>query len=186
MYVIRRPGLVVAVGVVLFAMADAARAGGPAAPSADRIEGEYRFVGGHEEVAAVERSIDDAVEEMSFLIRGLARRRLREPNLPTRELSISLDEGRITVSRNGQPAISGPQGGEEVEWRNPNNGNKLRVRYRLTDAGTLEQRLVGDRGLSVNRYVLGADGATLTVHTTITAEQLSDPLRFSTTYVRSE
>lgn len=172
--------------LALLLVANAAHAGGDAVPSVEPIEGQYRFVGGDEEVAVIERSIDDAVDEMSFLIRGLARRRLREPNLPTKELGISLNDGRVTVSRTGQPSISAPLNAEPVEWRNPNNGNNLRVRHQLTDTRTLVQHLRGDRGLSVNRYALGADGSTLTVHTTITSDQLPRPLRFSATYARAD
>lgn len=145
--------------------------------------GTYRFAGGREEVLAVERAIDEAVEEMNVFIRGIARRRLREPNLPTTELRISVRGDAITVSRTGQPKVSAPATGKQVPWRNPRNGNELEVSYRITPEGALEQKLIGDRGVSTNVFAISADGK-LSMRTKVTADKLPSTLQFTTTYVR--
>jgi hypothetical protein len=49
--------------------------------------------------------------------------------------------------------------------------------------GRLEQRLIGDRGVSKNVFALARDGR-LTVQTTIDADKLPSTIRFSTTYAR--
>ena len=152
-------------------------------PGLDRLLGVYRFAGGQEEMAEVERAIDDAVDQMSFFIRGIARRRLKEPNLPSDELRISLEDGTITVARAGQPAVSAPATGKRVTWQNPRNGNELEVAHRVTDDGALRQVLVGDRGVSTNVFRLSKNGR-LVVDTTIEADKLPSPIRFSTTYAR--
>ena len=148
--------------------------------------GAYRYIGGESEIRAMDRAIDAAVEDMSFLIRGLARRRLREPNLPSEQIRIVAEGERIRIMRSGQPDISAPRDGDPVQWRNPDSGNTLEVRHAIVDGRTLEQRLRGDRGLSVNRFVLEDDGSKLRVHTEISADKLSRPLRFYTTYARDE
>ena len=51
-------------------------------------------------------------------------------------------------------------------------------------AHVLEPRLKGERGLSVTRFVLSHDGPRLIVQTEGTTDELSEPLRFSTTYAR--
>ena len=79
--------------------------------------GTYRFAGGLEETQKVERAIDEAVDEMNLFIRGIARRRLREPNLPTDELRISLGGDTITVARTGQPKVSAPATGKREHSR---------------------------------------------------------------------
>ena len=152
-------------------------------PVLDRLQGVYRFVGGDEEVVEVERAIDEAVDEMNFLIRGIARRRLKEPNLPTEELRISVEAGAITVARTGQPSVTAPATGDKVTWRNPRNGNELQVAHRVNGGGALRQILVGDRGVSTNVFRLSKDGR-LVVETTIEADKLPSTIRFSTTYAR--
>lgn len=145
--------------------------------------GTYRFAGGQEEMLAVERAIDEAVDEMNVFIRGIARRRLREPNLPTDELRISLGSDTITVARTGQPKVSAPATGKRVPWRNPRNGNELEVSHRITPDGALEQKLIGDRGVSTNVFTISADGK-LSMRTAVTADKLPSTLQFTTTYVR--
>jgi hypothetical protein len=145
--------------------------------------GTYRFAGGREEVREVERAIDEAVDEMNVFIRGIARRRLREPNLPTDELRISLGGDLLTVARTGQPKVSAPTTGKPVPWRNPRNGNELQASHRITPAGALEQKLIGDRGVSTNVFTVSAEGKLL-MKTTVTADKLPSPIRFTTTYVR--
>lgn len=152
-------------------------------PNLVPLLGTYRFAGGQEEVQRVERAIDVAVDEMNVFIRGIARRRLKEPNLPSDELRISLGGESITVARTGQPEISAPATGKRVPWRNPRNGNELEVSHRITPAGALEQKLVGDRGVSTNVFALAADGK-LSMKTTVTADKLPSAIRFTTTYVR--
>ncbi len=152
-------------------------------PGLERLLGVYRFVGGEKEVDEVERAIDEAVDEMSFFIRGMARRRLKEPNLPTDEIRISLQEGAITVARTGQPPVSAPANGYQVTWENPRNGNELEVAHHVTGEGALRQTLVGDRGVSTNLFRLSKDGRLL-VETTIEADKLPSTIRFSTTYAR--
>ncbi len=152
-------------------------------PDVDALVGTYRFVGGQTEVRAVASAIDDAVDELNLLIRGIARRRLKEPNMPTDEVRISSENGTIIVSRTAQPAVSAPASGQKIRWLNPRNGNELEVSHRMTDDGALEQVLIGDRGTSTNVFLLATDGK-LVIKSTIEADALRAPIRFSTTYAR--
>jgi hypothetical protein len=153
--------------------------------AADHLVGSYRFVGGQREVRQVERAIDEVVAEMSFFIRGMASRRLKALNLPADELRIFTEGVNITVGRSGQPDISAPADGSPITWRNPDNGNVLKVTHRVYPDGTLKQRLVGDRGVSENVFDLNDNGR-LTMSTSIEAEKLPSHIRFATTYVRRD
>lgn len=152
-------------------------------PAVESVLGTYRYAGGQDEARAIERAIDQGVEELSVLLRGFASRRLREKNLPSKVLRIFMDGANITVSRLGHADIPAPVDGRTVSWRNPDNGNELEVSHRLRADGTLEQRLVGGRGMSVNVFEVNGSGR-LTMKTTIEADKLPSPIRFSTTYVR--
>lgn len=152
-------------------------------PAVEPILGTYRFAGGQDEARAIERAIDQGLEEVSFLIRGFASRRLKETNLPTGELRIFIDGANITVSRLGHADIPAPVDGRTVRWRNPDNGNELEVNHRITAEGALKQRLVGERGMSVNVFEVDGSGR-LTMKTTIDADKLPSTIRFSTSYVR--
>jgi hypothetical protein len=153
-------------------------------PSATALAGSYRFVGGESETASVERAIEEAAEELNVFIRGIAKRRLRDANLPAPQLDIRVDGNDVTVESSGRPPITAPVGKAPIDWKNPDNGNTLRVSYRVPEPRVLEQRLRGDRGVSVLRHALDEAGDTLKITTTITIDMLSSPLEFKTTYRR--
>jgi hypothetical protein len=119
---------------------------------------------------------------MNFLFRGIARRRLRAPNLPSAEVSILVERGAITVARPGRPTVTAPACGDPIEWRDP-SGDRFQVRHGVDADGTLYQRFEGSSSVSINRFALAPDGR-LVIDTTITAKRLPAPLRFRTTYQR--
>jgi len=150
----------------------------------DRFEGTYGYVGGEAEIRALDRAIDAVVAQMNFLIRGIARRRLRTPNLPSKEVSVFVEKGQIRIERPGQPEVSAPADGKPITWRHPTDGDVFQVSHGIDDTGALYQRFEGERSVSRNRFVLSMDGKRLTIDTFITADRLPSPLRFKMTYER--
>jgi hypothetical protein len=146
--------------------------------------GTYTYVGGDAEIKALDRAIDEVVDQMNFFIRGIARRRLRAPNLPSKEVGVFVENGQIRIHRPGQPEVSAPADGRPITWRNPTDGDVFQVSHGVDDEGVLYQRFAGERSVSRNRFVLSKDRQRLTIHTLITADRLPAPLRFTMTYER--
>lgn len=179
----------------LFASLCVAQQAGHAVVRADeaRIErkaiqkflGTYRYVGGKAQIDELDAAIEEVVSEMNFFIRGIARRRLREPNLPSEEVTIAFDDGSIRIDRPGQPQVSAPANGRAITWRHPEDGDVFEVQHGIDGQGRLYQRFEGERSVSRNRFVLGEDGETLTIHTHIEANRLPAPLRFRMSYRRA-
>ena len=182
--------LLIAAIAVLAAVASAGTAslGSAATPESEpnALLGAYHYAGGERELEEIEGSIDEVVDQMNILIRGIARRRIKGPNLPANRLTLGLSNGQIRISRAGQPDIAAPADGTAVKWRNPENGNELTVIHRLGADGVLLQKLVGDRGTSTSQFELASDAVRLTVRTVIRADQLAAPIRFSATYQRAK
>ncbi len=150
----------------------------------ERYAGNYAYVGGDAEIGALDRAIDEVVDQMSFLIRGIARRRLRAPNLPSKTVGIVLEKEQIRIDRPGQPEVSAPADGTPISWRHPSDGDLFQVSHGLDAEGVLYQRFEGERSISRNRFVLSQDEKRLTIHTFITADRLPAPLRFKMSYER--
>ena len=177
----RRASLALAVALALVA-ASASSASAEPAPAVEAWAGRYRYAGGEPEVRGLDAAIEAVVRRMSFFIRGIARRRLREPNLPSEELEIRVGGGVVTILRPGRPTVSAPASGAVAEWRSP-SGDSFRVSHRVV-GGELIQRFEGSASWSENRFALQEGGARLVVDTTIEAKRLPAPLRFRTTYHR--
>jgi hypothetical protein len=146
--------------------------------------GTYGYVGGETEIKALDQAIDEVVDQMNFFIRGIARRRLRAPNLPSKKVSVFIERGQIRINRPGQPEVSAPADGKPITWRHPTDGDVFQVSHGIDDEGVLYQRFEGERSVSRNRFVLSEDDRHLTIHTVITADRLPAPLRFKMTYER--
>jgi hypothetical protein len=146
--------------------------------------GTYGYVGGEREIKALDRAIGEVVDQMNFFIRGIARRRLRAPNLPSQEVSVFIENGQIRITRPGQPEVSAPADGKPITWRHPNDGDVFQVSHGIDDEGALYQRFVGERSVSRNRFVLSEEEKRLTIQTVIAADRLPAPLRFEMTYER--
>ena len=155
-------------------------------PALEKYLGTYRYVGGDTDIEALDRAIEDVVSQMNFLIRGIARRRLRDPNLPSKEVTITSDDGQIRIDRPGQPPVSAPVDGKAITWRHPEDGDVFRVQHGIDARGELYQRFEGERSVSRNRFVLSDDGNALSIHTFIQADRLPAPLRFQMSYRRTD
>jgi hypothetical protein len=153
-------------------------------PALQSFAGTYGYVGGDRQIQALDRAIGEVVDQMNFFIRGIARRRLRAPNLPSQELSVFIENRQIRITRPGQPEVSAPADGKPITWRHPSDGDVFQVSHGIDDDGALYQRFVGDRSVSRNRFVLSEEQKRLTIHTVITADRLPVPLRFEMTYER--
>ena len=161
----------------LLVLALVADAGAPPA-----IAGRYRWIGGEAETQKLDQAIDTVVRKMNIFIRGIARRRMRAPNLPAPELEILIDGGAIVIRRPGKPEVSAPADGRPIEWRHP-DGDRFTVRHWL-EGGILYQRFEDSRSSTLNRFVLDADGRRLVVETTTTSSYFRVPLQFRMTYAR--
>jgi hypothetical protein len=143
------------------------------------LAGSYKYVGGDAEVKALFASVEAVVKRMSFMVRGIARKRLRKPNMPSAELDLTIDPNMITVARTGGGKVAAPRNGTPAKWRSPDG--TFMVKYVL-DGRTLLQTMDGKNSHSTNRFTLAEDGVTLTVQTKIVSSRLPGPVVFVMTY----
>jgi hypothetical protein len=145
-----------------------------------RLEQSLRYAGGEQGRTAVEKAIDDATEDMSSLVRGVARRRLREANPIIEELGFSLSGDPLRASWVGGRIIETPASGEAVDWTDQ-FGDDVKVSQRWSD-GELVQRMFDDNGSRTNVYRFSEDGQRMTMSVTIEASRLPEPIRYRLEY----
>jgi hypothetical protein len=158
--------------------------GAASEPAADpKILGRYRFVGGEQQRQRLLDAIEEVVKDMVFLVRPIARRRLRNNTQPSEELHIDVTATQITIVRSGLHTVSAPRDGSSIVWRSP-EGDEFAVRHRLGADEELIQEFVGASNHSNNVFRLAAGGSRLTVQTTISDDRLPSALRYHMTYQR--
>jgi hypothetical protein len=157
--------------------------GGPGALAAParptELLGAYRFAGGQRERDALERAIDEVASEMSPLVRGIVRKKLRQATAIAAQLRIEADESHLTVRF------------DKVTWRAPLDGRRVPVKavtgddlelwYEVSER-TIDQRFSGDEKGQHNRFWLDDDR--LQFRARIFAEALPKDLLYGLTYER--
>lgn len=148
------------------------------------LEWKYRYAGGEAGRAAIEDAIDEAIADMSGLIRGIARRKLLEANEIIDAPGFSVHGDPLRASTIGGRIIESPASGAAVDWVDQ-FGDAVKVSQRWSD-GELVQRIFNDDGSRTNVYRFAEDGQSMTMSVTIEASRLPKPIRYRLDYRKRE
>jgi hypothetical protein len=162
---------IVALILVLVAIPSTAAASQP-------WEGAWHHVAKTGEAEKMRAEVDEVVSEMSFLIRGVARSRLRDECQPYNEIQIRLADEQVWI-RTDLGVLTSPL--DEPVMRDGHDGKKVRVHRWLRD-GELHETLSTSRGSRTNHYRVR--GEQLHVDSTIRSSRLPRPVKFTYTYQR--
>lgn len=149
-------------------------------PAIKAFLGSYRHAGGDKERKARDQAIDDVVESMNFIARGIARDKLKETNPIAASLGISADTNNLTITLDGR-TYTGPLSGGTVKVK-AITGDLMDMRYAVTKTEITQVFSGDDRG-RVNRYRL--DSGKLTLHVRVHSSRLPKDLVYSLTYTRA-
>ncbi len=154
----------------------------PTAAQAPDHEGRYVVVDASRGARARDAAVEDVVEDMNFIARPIARRRLTE-GLPIHSsVELHREGDRLRVKIGTFYELFAPTN----DSRHPLTdalGTELRGRHRW-DGNTLVQRFATDDATVTLRLTFSSDGATMQLHTRIHAERLPSDVVFSVAYRR--
>src|SRR5690349_12886030 len=129
----------------------------------------------------VEKAIQAAVKDMNFVTRPIARGRLNKTNKPYERVTIATSGANTVVTIDTLPPRQAPSNGTAIDWKRPADGEKMKLSMKW-DGGHLVETFKPEDGQRVNEYVLSPDGATLTMHVTLTSPRLPKPVKYNLVY----
>lgn len=142
--------------------------------------GSYRHAGGDQERAARDRAVEDAVAELNFLVRPIARSRLTSATPISPTLRIAADDSSLTVASDSR-LYTAPLDGRSARTKGI-TGDPVELRYRITE-GRLVQTLDGDGGGRANTFVLA--GERLVMDVRIYSPRLPKDVHYKLTFARA-
>jgi hypothetical protein len=155
-------------------------ASGTAAQTGPIPAGTWRFV--PEQSQQIDQAVDQAVAHLNFVIRGIARNRLRNANKPISRVIIQYPDTNVFISfREDEPPTISPRTGEFVPYTR-SDGEVVRVQTELGE-GTIRQFFDSDDGRKEHLYQLRPDG-TMAMHVTVFSERLREPFRYTWVFRR--
>ena len=126
--------------------------------------------------------IETAVEKLNFVMRDIARGRLKKLNPAYRQVAVTSSPNEISVAVDNQPPLRTPAKGAPVAWVGP-DGGKVNASMQLTGR-LLAQTFTSADGRRFNDYTLSPDGRTLTMQVTETSPRLSQTITYKQVYRR--
>ena len=129
----------------------------------------------------IQRAIEATVSKMGFIVRPIARGRLKKDNPAFKRVEIRHQAETIVIANDGLP-VRTPSEGTRVAWPRP-DGATFTVSTR-PEGGAWVQRFWAKDGVRTNTYTLSPDGQTLTMAVEITSPRLPQPLKYQLVYQR--
>jgi hypothetical protein len=130
----------------------------------------------------INKAIEATVAKVNFILRPVARGRLRATNAQYRKVEISSNEKEVSIVFDQLEAIKSPIDGTFVNWTRE-DGEKLRVNITFKN-GKLVQSLKAADGQRVNTFSLSAQGDKMTIQVVVTSPRIPEPLNYSLVYKR--
>jgi hypothetical protein len=162
--------------IAALALSFACAAAGAQEPA---LQGTFVSAGTSKEV--IDKAIESATAKMNFLVRAVAKSRLKSTNPLYQRIEITNDGAQITVRYDKGKPVAMPADGGAVKWTR-DDGEQFDVSAHAQGA-QLQQTFKAEDGQRVNEFSLAPDG-TLTLAVTITSPQLSAPLNYTLAYRR--
>jgi hypothetical protein len=122
----------------------------------------------------IKQAINLATKDLGFLVRPLARKRLRDLNPLSRTVSIERIGEEIEVVVNGEVRLRSPTDGRRMDWRYK---DEQLVVMTLLEGDVLTQTFVSEDGEKTNTYRALPDG-NLTLDVRITSPRLRRPVQY--------
>lgn len=144
------------------------------------LSGTWRHRGGETEREQRHQAIDEATEDMGFMIRGPARDRLRSVTTPKAQLTLQENGDSVTLGT-GERRITLPTDGTATTVSGENGEATMRASWR---DGRLVVSASREGGSRTTVYHLSEDGQRLTVLVRMTSDRLGEPLRYRAHYRR--
>lgn len=152
-------------------------------PGLERFRGHYVWVGGEIEQEARLDAIEVVVAKMNRVLRGAARRRLRNGTHVSSTYDIEVDGGIVTIGIDDGRAWTTDLEGTPARYEHEGEAMTM---SRWWVEGTIHA--VGEQKVGSGTYDfrLSEDGQTLNVRFSINSGLMPEPVVFDTTYQRVE
>jgi len=136
-----------------------------------------------EQSESIDAAIDAGVAKANFVVRHIARSRLRKTNYAYGRLAFWVDGDTLCIQMDQRQPIRVPTSGAAVSWRRE-DGEIFAVSARLVDKA-LVQEYVAEDGQRLNTFVLDDGGSVLHMHVTVRSPKLEDDVVYRLTYRRT-
>lgn len=132
--------------------------------------------------AIINKGIEAAIEDMSFITRPIAKTKLQKTNVASKQIFIKNTAKKLTVKHDDRAAVESPPDGKKFKWTRE-DGETFTVSQSATD-DTITQIYYSEDGQKKMTYKFSPDFSKMTLKVKVESPKLSDPLEYSIEYAQ--
>jgi len=171
-------GLALCAASVLMLVASAAASQG----EIEDLHGRWVYSGDDSERQQRIDAIESTVRQMSWIVRGMARKRITASTRIDDWYEFRVDEDTVTIVEEAGDRFSTKWDGMPLDV--PKNLGGPASLTRIWEDGALYSRWQESKGEGTERYRLSGNGQTMTVAVTVASKRLPTEVRYELTYRR--
>lgn len=156
----------------------------PSLASAEVPEGKvvYKAAGSLDSHRAkIEKGIEGAVEDMSFITRPIARGRLKDSNQVFKTITFDVNGSKIGIKQGDRPMIT-MEDGKPTRWER-SDGEVFTVTHKK-DEHAITQVFKAEDGVKTLTYVFSKDLSKMSVSIELKSPKLGGPMKYTLQYER--
>jgi hypothetical protein len=131
----------------------------------------------------IKSGIENAVEDMSFITRPIARGRLEKSNQAFKTITIKQTGSKIMIQNDGRKPVTSPADGSRAKWTRE-DGETFTVSQKVSD-NKIVQIFYAEDGKKTLTYDFNDDFSQLTLSVVVESPKLSGPLKYSIAYEKA-
>jgi hypothetical protein len=131
--------------------------------------------------AKIDKGIEGAVEDMSFITRPIARSRLKDSNQIFSTLQFNVKGDKIAIAQGDRGWITMTDG-KPTKWERE-DGETFTVTH-SKDAHSITQKFKAEDGLKTLTYVFSKDLSKMSVSIELKSPKLGAPMKYTLQYAR--
>lgn len=143
----------------------------------------YKAVNPHgQNSKIIMKGIEDAIDDMSFITKPIAKRKLDNSNTAFKSLTFDVQANKISITNDSRKPVVANADGSKTKWVRE-DGEEFLVTHTIKD-NEIEQVFYADEGVKTLRYVFNDDDSKVTMHVRLDSPKLPAPLKYKLEYAK--
>lgn len=141
---------------------------------------EFKATAAKKNKKKIEDGIEKAVEDMSFITRPIARKKLKKSNTPFKKISIDYSGSKVSISNDGRKPVVSKADGSKTKWKR-DDGEVFTVSQKVEE-NKITQVFYAKQGTKKLVYKFNDDFSKLWLSVRLDSPKLGAPLQYTMNY----
>ena len=141
---------------------------------------EYNATSQAKNEKTIKDGIENAIDDMSFITRPIARKKLKKSNLAPKKLTFDFPGNKVSITHDSRKAVVSPADGSKTKWTRE-DGETFTISQKVEEK-KITQKFFADEGNKTLIYTFNDDFSAVSVSVRLDSPKLPAPLKYKMNY----